>query len=253
MSKRALLWMLGLIAFGFTYIAAVNVKEVTASLAPEIFGPTYTSCAGLWNPIDWFDSSCAESLPPRLGALALGLAVLIVCGYFAEKETAKRNRVETGQVEDAPADVIVNCSRCWQANSGRDLCSRCGARLPAAGTQGTRYRVIFRAIGNRPEAVQRVLMSQLGYARSGAKGARPGQLLLTSPDGAKAEQLAAAIRDVGGSVEVQHQGDTSPQPPAPPVPEFKTCPDCVEEVRAAARKCRFCGYIFEDAQTPLST
>jgi Uncharacterised protein family UPF0547 len=27
--------------------------------------------------------------------------------------------------------------------------------------------------------------------------------------------------------------------------EFKACPDCAEEVRAAARKCRYCGYMFE--------
>lgn len=26
--------------------------------------------------------------------------------------------------------------------------------------------------------------------------------------------------------------------------EFKTCPDCAEQVRAAARKCRFCNYEF---------
>jgi hypothetical protein len=29
--------------------------------------------------------------------------------------------------------------------------------------------------------------------------------------------------------------------------EFKTCPDCAEEVRAASRKCRFCGYLFVNA------
>jgi hypothetical protein len=32
--------------------------------------------------------------------------------------------------------------------------------------------------------------------------------------------------------------------PANPVPEFKLCPDCAEEIRYAARKCRFCGYRF---------
>ena len=30
-------------------------------------------------------------------------------------------------------------------------------------------------------------------------------------------------------------------------PESKTCPDCAEEVRYAARKCRFCGFQFEVA------
>lgn len=28
---------------------------------------------------------------------------------------------------------------------------------------------------------------------------------------------------------------------------YKVCPDCAEEVRVAARKCRFCGYLFTDA------
>jgi hypothetical protein len=49
-----------------------------------------------------------------------------------------------------------------------------------------------------------------------------------------------------------------PRPPAPPavpisttVPpstpaEFKTCPDCAEQVRFAARKCRFCGFQFAE-------
>lgn len=32
--------------------------------------------------------------------------------------------------------------------------------------------------------------------------------------------------------------------------ETKTCPDCAEEVEAAARVCRFCGYRFTDAASP---
>jgi rubredoxin len=30
-------------------------------------------------------------------------------------------------------------------------------------------------------------------------------------------------------------------------PKTKTCPDCAEEGRFAARKCRFCGYLYEEA------
>jgi hypothetical protein len=37
----------------------------------------------------------------------------------------------------------------------------------------------------------------------------------------------------------------------PPPAEFKICPDCAEQIRAAARKCRFCGYIFDDAVASL--
>jgi hypothetical protein len=50
---------------------------------------------------------------------------------------------------------------------------------------------------------------------------------------------------------------TSPAPLSAPATaeadstQFKTCPDCAEPVRAAAKKCRFCGYIFETSQTPI--
>ena len=37
----------------------------------------------------------------------------------------------------------------------------------------------------------------------------------------------------------------SSEVPPPATVELKTCPDCAEEVRSAARKCRFCGCVFE--------
>jgi len=90
MSKRALLWSLGGVSFVFTYIAAVNVTQ--AGFGYDWAGrPTaLTGCEGMWNPLDWF-KGCAESRPARLGALALGIAVLLVCGYFAEKGLVKHD------------------------------------------------------------------------------------------------------------------------------------------------------------------
>jgi hypothetical protein len=55
MSKRGLLWGLGLVAFGFTYISAVNVKDFHSGA----FGSGYT-CNGLWD---------------------------FSCGYFAERDS----------------------------------------------------------------------------------------------------------------------------------------------------------------------
>ncbi len=37
MTKRAVLWMVGLVSFGFTYVAAVNVKEVSGT----VLGPVH--------------------------------------------------------------------------------------------------------------------------------------------------------------------------------------------------------------------
>lgn len=41
--------------------------------------------------------------------------------------------------------------------------------------------------------------------------------------------------------------DTVPPPSAAAAAPHKPCPDCAEEVRAAARKCRFCGHMFDAA------
>jgi hypothetical protein len=122
------------------------------------------------------------------------------------------------------------------------------------------YRVILRASGTRPDAVAQVLMDQAGYARSGARGARPGQQVLATKDLTRAQGFEAAIHEAGGRAEIQATGAADPSVTAPtealampPRDEFKTCPDCAEEVRAVARKCRFCGHTFDEPAAPLSS
>jgi hypothetical protein len=50
-----------------------------------------------------------------------------------------------------------------------------------------------------------------------------------------------------GQDELRSEAPLEPSPKR----DLKTCPDCAEDVRAAARKCRFCNYRF-DAQFPTS-
>jgi Uncharacterised protein family UPF0547 len=48
---------------------------------------------------------------------------------------------------------------------------------------------------------------------------------------------------------------TCGQPALSPVasePVTKACPDCAEPVRMAARKCRYCGYLFAGIDQPLN-
>lgn len=48
------------------------------------------------------------------------------------------------------------------------------------------------------------------------------------------------------SVTYEYRPAPKPQPPALPVDE-KTCPQCAERVKAAAKVCRFCNHPFADA------
>ncbi len=60
---------------------------------------------------------------------------------------------------------------------------------------------------------------------------------------ATAKSSPAVTNDFGFG----HAQSLVPPTPAPAqTREFKTCPDCAEQIRFAARKCRFCGYMFED-------
>jgi len=62
----------------------------------------------------------------------------------------------------------------------------------------------------------------------------------------QAPQRMAVTAGAGEEERMLLEGDTEPPPAADSSADTKICPDCAETVKAKARKCRFCGHIFED-------
>lgn len=141
--------------------------------------------------------------------MAIGVAVLLICGYFAEKSATFPS-------------IIGGHEALWDTSRSRWTCREAGCGFETRWAVGRReYRADVQA--HRLAA---------GGTIVGAEQPLPGR----SP------QVAAAVPGVD-----QPTGGVPPTKSLPSTPDFKTCPDCAEQVRYAARKCRFCGYSFEQA------
>jgi hypothetical protein len=203
MKKDQLLWWLGSIALAFTYLAAVNVKEAGSAVIGATYNtPAHTTyfitCEGMWNPTEWFKSGCGSSLPSRFGVLALGVAILIVCGYFADKTVSG-------------ASSPVKLHTLAKFPSGTYKCQDCG--FETTDLEQVRFHNL-----------------------NGSRVTTAGSTLGFGPASSPATVPAA-------SPTAQPVPETGPMPTASS--EHKACPDCAEQVLAAARKCRFCGYMFD--------
>jgi uncharacterized protein UPF0547 len=228
MKKDQLLWGLGSIALAFAYIAAVNIDVVTVQSSPTLYGGTYTrtyrSCDGLWDPTKWLDSSCSSTLPPRLGTMAIGIAIFLVCGYFAAKNTPQ-----------------IRYHDVWQRpDDGKYWCRDCSFQTHNVESAQSHRRIPFVAPRVSMPTTTTVVSTPnaFGFGSSAANEPRPA---------------GPGPSDVPAPPTPQAANTSRPAKPNPTEAtstsssaELKTCPDCAEQVRAPARKCRFCGYRFDE-------
>jgi hypothetical protein len=139
----------------------------------------------------------------------------------------------------------------------------------------TSDRVTFKPIGGMGRS-KKFLLTDLTAVDS--LGDKPPRLRITSRDGdslvimvgssrsdsmssqdtSARDEAVAAITAAAGLTEavgpIEDRGDEigeqptfSAATPDAPAPEVKKCPDCAEMVLAEARKCKHCGYRFDDS------
>ena len=136
MSRRVMLWTVGLMTLGLTYLAAVKISTPITTMGGGSLGGTTldtVTCSSLWNPIDWFSATCGEGAPERLAALGLGIIAVLVYGYFAENAVGGfiRHTFELTETPEPPR--LKTCPDCAEeVRVAARKCRFCGFTFDAS-------------------------------------------------------------------------------------------------------------------------
>jgi hypothetical protein len=235
MSKRGLYQLLATITLGLTYLVAAGASDDIGSRS---------FCVGLGSFPYWFDDACSAALVPRLLFMAVGAIPIVLLLYFGDKASEPKGKAGSTKHEVLldPRDSMYWCKDCnFWSHDVKEARAHRGSFVDPAKT------------GLRPtQPVANTASSSAGAPKSRA-GDRD-QLKTAIASFRPSEQAKRGIRSptfvAGGDFGF---GDSvtkrAPKAPARSAPDLKTCPDCAEDVRPAARKCRFCGFVFEDQKT----
>jgi len=90
----------------------------------------------------------------------------------------------------------------------------------------------------------------IGDKAGKAEGNAPKSVLSPSP--VRPDPPPAAQSNDLGFAPTPEASTAAAEVPTSPT-GMKTCPDCAEEVRAAARKCRFCDYVLTSVPSPVDS
>jgi uncharacterized membrane protein YhdT len=231
MSKRALLQLFGWLAAGLTYLVAAGASGGVPSYVRD--------CVGLASLPHWFESVCSSALVPRLFVVGIGAIPTVLLFYFAEKEPPPTPSPRLGP----------NVARAY-------LIGREEAEYPPlVGGHTVRYKPAesrYKCLEpgcefEVPGIHSRDIARQHRINTGGTLAARSGPAPVGNAVGFESPPASATQRQpvAPPPVAVPAPVTAAAQPSA--APEFKTCPDCAEDVKFAARKCRFCGFQFEAA------
>lgn len=234
MNKRQLFVVLSVGSAGLALLIASGADVNLGSLS---------KCVGIASLPHWLDEACRPALVPRLLILAVGLVPAVLLWYFAEKaltqEAVDRHVVTLGFINPTGHCRMPDCEF------------------------STDDRWLARAHSNVP--------GDMVIHRVREDDTKQSTLHFCLDCPFESTNSALAIRHKAELIKRTHVSDPPKPPqtrnahgfadppqakPAPPsrdaASEFKTCPDCAEQVRSAARKCRFCGYMFESVDSPTS-